>query len=91
MTAVDQYLRGSLKDYDSMKSFRVIFGPDAMTATTFNNNFDEAWLVCVEYNAKNSYGAYSGLQRQAVPMRILPNGTIEIVPPSGWKMITPAC
>lgn len=89
--AVDRYLRQTLKDYDSMKNFSIVFGPEAMTATTVNNSFDEAWLMCAEYNAKNSYGAYTGLARHAVPMRLAANSEVEIVSQAGWRMITPNC
>lgn len=74
-----------------MKNFKVVFGPEAMVATTLDGRFDEAWLVCVEYNAKNSYGAYAGISRLGVAMRVKPDGSPDVLRQVGWRFVTPSC
>lgn len=70
--AVLDRLRVTLKDPDSMKQFRVTGGPIPFTwyrGLLFGGGYDQAWLVCFEYNAKNSYGAYTGLASDGVALR----------------------
>jgi hypothetical protein len=43
-----------------MKDFAIVSGPELLTGTTAGRNYERAWHVCVEYNAKNAYGGYTG-------------------------------
>lgn len=67
--AILKHLRRALLDPDSMKNFRIISGPDLMTGTTAGKNYEQAWLVCAEFNSKNAYGGYTGLQTHSYPVR----------------------
>lgn len=80
-----QTLRRTLKDFDSLKDFRVL-QPDLepIAATNLGNNIEEAWLLCVEYNAKNSYGAYTGLTPHPFPMRYVA-GQLTVIQPTNWR------
>ena len=52
---------------------------------------EEAWLVCFEYNAKNSYGAYVGLKTDGYAMRMNANGEAEIVTDVNWALADNRC
>lgn len=62
-------LQRNLRDPYSLRDFSITSGPDLVTGTTAGNNFEQAWLVCVEYNARNAYGAYTGIQTRPYPLR----------------------
>ena len=72
--SIEVYLDRNLKDPDSLKDFRIIGGPfkgfvnyGAFERGPTGKNFSNPmWYVCIEYRAKNSFGAYTGLQTQAV-------------------------
>lgn len=55
------HLNRVLKDPDSMKNFSVSKPMLTSCAIGIYGPFN-AWRVAVQYNAKNSYGAYVGLQ-----------------------------
>lgn len=79
-------LKRLLRDYDSMKGFAVVGGDLApITATNYAYNFEQAWLLCVEYNAKNAYGAYVGLRQRGFPMRLGSDGEPYIVGDTNWR------
>lgn len=67
--AIRANLKRTLRDPDSMKDFSMVSGPDLMTGTTAGGSRERAWLFCVEYNAKNAYGGYTGLQAHSFPLR----------------------
>lgn len=77
-TAVRDYLRETLKDPDSIKQFEYVKGP-ILVNWPLAGGFQEAWLTCVRYNAKNSYGAYVGVQLHGIAMRV-EGRSIQIVP-----------
>lgn len=58
------YLRAVLKDFDSMKDLEAQ-GPTLHTVGKGKKSFN-GYLVTFQFNAKNSFGAYTGLQRGAV-------------------------
>lgn len=69
--AVTAWLQGNLKDPDSLKQFDMLDGP---TLVTWNygppfGGHQQAWLVCFQYNAKNSYGAYTGVTPDGIALR----------------------
>lgn len=79
-------LKRALRDYDSMKDFAVYqndFYP--ITATNFAYNFEQAWMLCVEYNAKNAYGGYTGMNEHGFPIRIGTDGKPYIVSTANWR------
>ena len=83
-------LARSLRDPDSMKAFKVVSGPDEMTATNAGGNFERAWLVCAEYNAKNAYGGYTGLSSHAFPLR-QHAGEWVVVSAINWRSMSKQC
>ena len=79
-------LKRSLKDYDSIKDFAVVQNDlYPISATNLALNFEQAWMLCVEYNAKNSYGGYVGLKAHGFPMRLNPDGTPYLVSTVNWR------
>ena len=73
-TTIMFYLDRNLKDPDSLKDFAILTEPrkgflnyGAFEKGPTGKNFSNAlWYVCIEYRAKNSFGAYTGLEQQAV-------------------------
>lgn len=67
------YLARLLKDPDSLKQFRVYTPADRCTFLTplaaGGARWESGWAVRFEYNAKNSYGAYTGLQYGGLVLR----------------------
>ena len=72
--AINLFLDRNLKDPDSLKDFAILTEPrkgflnygafeTGPTGKTFSNPL---WFVCVEYRAKNSFGAYTGLWQGAL-------------------------
>lgn len=62
-SAVKHYMHRILKDPDSMKDFSVSKPfKDSIDMTIINQGFKFLYASCVWYRAKNSYGAYNGLQ-----------------------------
>ena len=66
------YLKRSLKDY------QFISGPHPTIATNLSGEFQEVWMICVEYNAKNSYGGYIGITTQTIPLIYSATGELAI-------------
>ncbi len=72
--AIDRYLDRNLKDPDSLKDFTILTEPKkgfvnygAFETGPTGKNFSNAmWYVCIEYRAKNSFGAYTGLETEAL-------------------------
>ena len=72
--AIMNYLDRNLKDPDSLKDFAILTVPRKgflnygafQTGPTGKNFSNAMWYVCIEYRAKNSYGAYAGLQQEAL-------------------------
>jgi hypothetical protein len=77
-------IRSKLKDPDSIKQFEVtaptyINRPPQQWALGFWVNTMPrpqviGWYVCAQYNAKNSYGAYAGVERRAYLLRSSASG-----------------
>ena len=73
-SAIDIYLDRNLKDPDSLKDFEILTEPKkgfvnygAFETGPTGKNFSNAmWYVCIEYRAKNSFGAYTGLETEAL-------------------------
>lgn len=68
-TAIRTHLRRTLRDPDSLRDFAMLSGPTLTTGTTAGGNLEQVWLVCVEYNAKNAYGGYTGISTESYPLR----------------------
>lgn len=83
-------LSRTLRDPDSMKAFKVVSGPEEFSATNAGGNFERAWLVCVEYNAKNAYGGYTGLSSHAFPLR-QHAGEWVVVSGINWRSMSKQC
>ena len=70
---IKEYLKYSLKDYDSMKGFKVtskpkigLFNYGAFMKGPEGKNFgNRLYFACATYNAKNSYGGYIGYKVSA--------------------------
>ena len=83
---VHQHLKRTLRDYDSIKDFTVKHGEIyPISATNLGYNFEQAWMLCVEYNAKNSYGAYVGIQPHGFPLRVDEAGMPFLVSTINWR------
>lgn len=74
--AVKRLLLSGLKDPDSLKQFRIAEPvPTAWRDGLIHGGGAHAgWLVCFEYNAKNSYGGYTGVKRDGYVFRSYPGG-----------------
>lgn len=68
-STIRAHLQRALRDPSSMKDFAVVSGPDLLLGTNAALNYEKAWLVCVEYNAKNAYGGYTGIKPEGYPLR----------------------
>lgn len=90
-SAVRAHMRRTLRDPDSVKDFAWISGPDLVTGTTAGGNFERAWLVCVEYNAKNAYGGYTGITTESYPLRFSSKGGLEIISRVNWASADKHC
>lgn len=77
-------LRRTLRDPDSVKDFRIVSGPELVNGTTAGWNYEQAWLMCVELNAKNAYGGYTGITTYSFPMRFGSDSTLYIVSTINW-------
>ena len=64
-----QDLHRGLRDPESLKSFSIISGPEIVTGITAGRAQEKAWIVCVEYNAKNAYGGYTGISTHEYILR----------------------
>lgn len=92
--AVMELLRTRLKDPDSIKQFRITSGPKMVTwyrGLLRGGGHEQAWMVCFEYNAKNSYGAYVGLQHDAAAMRVSGGDYVYIIPDVNWGITDEGC
>lgn len=70
--AVRRHLSGVLKDPDSLKQFRITSLSSREWQETRWAPWHAGWLICYEYNAKNSYGGYVGLKRAGLVIRVAP-------------------
>lgn len=64
--AARDFLAQSLKDPDSLKQFQMRNVTQRDWQNTRWDGWRSGWLVCFEYNAKNSYGGYVGLKRSGI-------------------------
>jgi hypothetical protein len=82
-------LKRTLKDYGSLKDFSIVSGDIyPISATNLGFNFEQAWMLCVEYNAKNSYGGYTGLQEHGFPLRVDATNKPYLVSTTSWRTHT---
>lgn len=83
------YLSRTLKDPDSIKQFSLL-EPMKPMRWFVGQSQEFAWLACFEYNAKNSYGGYVGLQKDGVAIRNS-NGISQIVTNVNWAGTYTGC
>ncbi|MCB1901495.1 hypothetical protein [Cognatazoarcus halotolerans] len=76
--AILSHLKRVLLDPESLKAFAVLRGPEVVTGTTAGLNYERAWQVCVEYNAKNAYGGYTGLTTHSYALRFSDDDLIVV-------------
>lgn len=76
-------LQRTLRDPDSMKTFKIVSGPDVVTGITAGRAYEKAWLACVEYNAKNAYGGYTGLKTHSYVLRFN-DGDLTVISRVNW-------
>lgn len=92
--ALHAYLAQALKDPASLTQFRIVTPPRAVSwyrGLLAGNDYDAAWLVCFEFNAKNSFGGYAGAKTERAMLRAMPDGTTRIVPNVNWAMVHEGC
>lgn len=82
-SAIRSHLRRTLRDPDSLRDFAMLSGPTLTNGTTAGGNYEQVWLVCVEYNAKNAYGGYTGITTESYPLRFSGN-TLSIISRINW-------
>jgi hypothetical protein len=85
------YLKRSLKDFDSLKDYQFISGPHITVASEVNGDIQEAWMICIEYNAKNSYGGYIGIKSHTIPFIYTSTGLLTIPTQENWLHFGPQC
>jgi hypothetical protein len=81
--AIVETLGPQLKDPDSVKQFQVVSGPAPMRwyrGIVNGGGFDTGWLYCFQFNAKNSFGAYTGVTTRGIALRTATNGDAYVVP-----------
>lgn len=91
--AVRAHLAETLKDPDSIKQFKVTSGPAYLTwyrGLVYGGGYDAAYLVCFEYNAKNSYGGYVGVKTDGYAVRKSRDGA-WVVPVVNWGLASRRC
>jgi len=87
------YLQQTLKDPDSLKQFRMTGGPILTSwyqGLISGGGTAYGWAVCFEYNAKNSYGGYTGVKGDTLVLRQAGN-TFNYVPSVNWGTVTAKC
>jgi hypothetical protein len=82
-------LRNSLKDPDSVKQLSIL-GDPAPLRWRNGNSYESAWLVCFQYNAKNSYGGYVGLSKGTIVIRAS-NGPAREITYVNWQTTNTRC
>ncbi len=60
-TAIREWMRDNLRDPGSVQDFKI----DNYSEATRNG-----WLTCFQYNAKNGFGAYVGIERHGLVLRV---------------------
>lgn len=79
--AIRRVLAVSLKDPDSLKQFEVDGGGREITwfqGYLNGGGHESAWLWCFSYNAKNSYGAYPGVVRDGLALRVVEGTAVSV-------------
>lgn len=82
-----EFLQRNLKDPDSLKQFKMLSSPRLATwyrGRSLGGGNDRGWLVCFEYNAKNSYGGYVGVKTDRVVLRSA-DGVLHVVSSWNWE------
>lgn len=91
--AIRGYLLATLKDPDSLKQYRMTTIPTAFSwyrGLLHGGGDDAAWLVCFEYNAKNSYGGYTGVKSEGYAMKVT-NNVARVINYVNWPTATRRC
>lgn len=88
--AIHARLKSTLKDYDSMKDFSLVDGPASAYAIYGAGGIENLWFACVKYNAKNSYGGYTGLNSHPMYFRRI-EGEVVHIAPIAWKSVSKTC
>jgi len=82
--AVLSYLSRALKDHpDSLKQFKITYGPMPIRDLVIRGGNEQAWLVCFEYNAENIFGVYTGLRTYGVALQRYGNEATVVSSVSG--------
>lgn len=92
--SIRAYLNRTLKDPDSIKQYRLISFQKTrwLRGAIRGGGAYEDWLACVEFNAKNSYGAYVGLKTQPIVFRARDGGaSLDVVPEAVTQIMSPSC
>ncbi len=91
--AVMQQLASSLKDPDSIKQFKMLSPPILTTwyqGLLAGADYEGGWMVCFEFNAKNSYGGYVGVKKERVVVRMY--GDIPVLAQRvNWPLVSASC
>lgn len=88
------YLKSTLKDPDSLKSFRIYSDPVLISwyrGVLDGGGNEQGWLHCFEYNAKNSFGGYVGVKKDGYVLRTYPDGDVYVVRHVNWALASAKC
>jgi hypothetical protein len=90
---IKSYLDHSLKDPDSIKQYRFISLHKTrwLRGSLNGGGSEEGWLACFEYNAKNSYGGYTGVKTQGLVMRSSDGSDATIIGHAMSQIMRPTC
>lgn len=92
--AVLAYLRSALKDPGSLQQFRLRSGPEKIRwyrGMLNGGGYEEAWLMCFQYNAKNSYGGHVGERVDGVALRTMTTGESAPILNVNWQLASGRC
>lgn len=83
-------LKRALRDPESLQQFASLGEPTLVNGLTAGRNFEQGWLVCIEYNAKNGYGGYAGLKTEGYVLR-LSGGDYVVISQINWISADRSC
>lgn len=94
--AVNKYLNQTLKDPESLKQLLIYpsFEMSWFRGLLNGGGYDAGHVVCFQYNAKNSYGAYAGVKNDAIVLS-WPSGREDLEPSImqnvNWTIVGKRC
>jgi hypothetical protein len=92
---IGEAVKQALKDPDSPKQFRITSPARAIVwyrGLLQGGGYEEAWMYCIEFNAKNSYGGYTGVKTDRVALRMYEGGgPVMVLKTVNWPLVESYC